>query len=89
MLDDVHIPRKLFHLFSKIDRRCKAFCAELFSKAFSRVLNWKYHTKINISCLSEVIALFFQPSEYIAVIVLRANHILNRFPSFGLSRDAR
>jgi len=46
----------------------------MFCKAFSRTLNWKYHAKINISRLSEVIALFFQPSEYIAVIVVGIDH---------------
>jgi len=53
----------------------------MFCKAFSRTLNWKYHTKIDISRLGEVIALFFQPSEDITVIVIGIDHLLPKsFP---------
>ena len=48
----------------------------MFLKALSHTLNWKYHTKINISRFREVIALFFEPSKCIAVIVVGMDHIL-------------
>ena len=87
MLDDVYIPRKLLHRFNKIARRCKALCTEMFCKALSRTLNWKYHTEINISRLREVIALLFQPSEYIAVIVVGIDHLLPKSsPLWSFSR---
>jgi len=45
-------------------------------KAFSRTLDWKYYTKVNISRLSEVISAFFQPSECVAAIVVGVDHFL-------------
>jgi len=60
VLDDVYVPRKLLHLLSKIDRCHKAFCAEMFGKLFSRTLNRKYHTEVDMPRYREIIALFFQ-----------------------------
>jgi len=59
----------------------------MFCKAFSPILNWKYHTKINISRLSEIIALFFHSSQHIAVIVIGINHI--RVPSSPILSTGR
>jgi hypothetical protein len=53
---------------------------------FGSTLNRKYHAEVNVPCSSEIIALFFHSSEYIAVIVIGVIQIILRLysqPSTG------
>jgi len=79
-------PGRFSHRLGKIDRRRQALCTKIFRELFGSTLNRKYHAEVNVPCSSEIIALFFHSSEYIAVIVIGVIQIILRLysqPSTG------